>query len=176
MRKTAKGALAAILAAGATVVPFAGVAGAAEAAPQPSASYAGGAVVSNGEEAVVRVAYTCSATVSPANHLFVAVKQGPNVSPENSSSETTELTTFLSTNWNVDAGPNALNCDGKRHVQNVVLKAQPGFDGAPLANGPVLVQICVYDNVTGVDGYEPVGGFAASYTMERAVITHAPSR
>lgn len=174
MRKSLRNSLVAIAAVGGAIVPFAGTASA-DTVPQPSAAYAGGVVVSNGDTAVVRVAYTCTADVSPMNHLFVAVKQGPDVSPENSSSEATQLTTFLSTNWNSDSGPNALNCDGHRHVQQIVLEAQPGFSGVPLEKGAVLVQICVYDNVTGFDGFEPVGGFASSYTMERAVITHAPS-
>jgi hypothetical protein len=110
--------------------------------------------------------------VSPANHLFVAVKQGPDVSPENPSSGPT-MTSFLSTNWSSDQGPNALSCDGHRHVQQVVVKPQ-GY--GPLTDGPALVQICVYDNVTGMDGYEPVGGFAASYTMQRVVVSHAPAK
>ena len=176
MRGSLRSAVVAAAAAAAVAVPFAGTASADVPAPQPSAAYAGGAVVSNGDTAVVRVAYTCTSTVSPLNHLFVAVKQGPNVSPESSSSAAGDLTTFLSTNWSSDQGPNALTCDGKRHVQQIVLEPQPGFDGVALAKGDVLVQICLYDNVTGFNGEEPVGGFAPSYTMQRAVITHAPGR
>ena len=143
-------------------------------APQPSAAYPGGVVVARdgGNTATVRVAYTCTADVSPANHLFVAVKQGPNVSPTSASSDET-TTAFLSTNWNSDVAPNALTCDGRRHVQNIVLQPQPGTDYGPLTSGPALVQICVYDNVTGFDGFEPIGGFASSYTMERVVVTGA---
>jgi hypothetical protein len=176
MRGSLRSAVVAAAAAAAVAVPFAGTASADVPAPQPSAAYAGGAVVSNGETAVVRVAYTCTSTVSLMNHLFVAVKQGPNVSPDNSSSAAGDVTTFLSTNWSSDQGPNALTCDGKRHVQQIVLEPQPGF-GVALAKGDVLVQICLYDNVTGLnDDEEPVGGFAPSYTMQRAVITHAPGR
>jgi len=161
--------------ASAAMLPLAGVAFA-DGPPQPSAAYPGGVVVASdgGNSAVVRVAYTCTTAVSPANHLFVAVKQGPNVSPTNRSSDST-TTAFLSTNWNSDSGPNALNCDGGRHVQQIVVEPQPGTAYGPLTNGPALIQICVYDNVTGFNGDEPVGGFAASYTMQRVVVSHAPA-
>jgi hypothetical protein len=40
------------------------------------------------------------------------------------------------------------------------------------------VQICLYDNLVITDpASEPSGGgFAASYTMEKVVVTHAPSK
>jgi hypothetical protein len=152
---------------------LAGVANAASTPSQPTAAYAGGAVVSNGTTATVRVVYTCTSSAPHDNHLFVAVKQGPDISPSTPSSSST-TTAFLSTNWSVDAGPNALVCDGKRHLQKVELQQQ-GY--GPLTTGPALVQICVYDNVTGFsDNGEPIGGFAASYTMEKVVVTHAPSK
>lgn len=159
--------------AGAAMLPFAGTAFA-DGVPDPSAAYQGGVVVASdgGNQAVVRVAYTCTAEASPLNHLFVAVKQGPDVSPSNPSSSPT-MTAFLSTNWSVDSGPNALNCDGHRHVQQIVVQPQ-GY--GPLTDGPALVQICVYDNVTGFSNGEPVGGFAASYTMEPVVVSHGPGR
>jgi hypothetical protein len=169
--RTAGGAL---LAAGAMVISAAGAASA-DGAPPPSASYAGGAVVATGYAAVVRIAYTCTSVVSGGNHLFVALKQGPEVTPENFSSETTNLTSFLSTNWSSDSGPNQLTCDGKRHLQKVVLEQQPGFDGAPLQDGPVAVQVCVFDNITGSDGHVPVGGYAGGVTMQYVVVTGPPS-
>jgi hypothetical protein len=160
------------MAAGAALVTSSGVAGAATTPPQPTVAYLGGAVVSNGTTATVRLAYTCSSEASPLNHLFVAVKQGPGISPSTPSSGPT-TTAFLSTNWSSDAGPNALTCDGRRHVQKVVLQQQ-GY--GPLVTGSALVQICLYDNVTDFSSEEPDGGFDASYTMERVVVTHAPSR
>lgn len=168
--RTAAGSL---LAAGATVLSIAGTASA-DGAPPPSASYAGGVVVSNGDTAVVRVAYTCTADITPGNHLFVALKQGPDVTPENFSSSTAQLTSFFSTNWSTDSGPNQLTCDGERHVQNIVLKPQPGFPGGAVTGGPAAVQICVFDNITGYDGHEPIGGYAGGVTMQRVVINHAP--
>lgn len=141
-------------------------------APQPTTAYMGGVVVTNGTTATVHISYTCTSVVSARNHLFVAVKQGPDVSPQNSSSETAHITSFLSTNWNSDARPNALTCDGKRHEQKIVVKPQPGFDSGPLLTGTALVQICVFDNITGADeNGDPIGGFAPSYTMRHVVNT-----
>src|SRR3954447_24040300 len=41
--------------------------------PQPTAAYQGGAVVSNGKTATVRVAYTCTTSAAaPFSHLYVA--------------------------------------------------------------------------------------------------------
>ena len=136
----------------------------------PTASFAG--VLTGGPGAVnVLINYSCSADVSPLNHLFVAVKQGPEVNNTDHTSSQ-YANTFYSTNWKSDSGPNALICDGAQHTQNIVLKPQPAdFGWTPivprLSAGPALVQICVYDNVTGfTDQGEPIGGFAPSYTME----------
>jgi hypothetical protein len=178
MRRTVRNALVAAASAAAALGPFIAAANAETTAPQPTAAYAGGAVVSNGTTATVRVVYTCTTTsAAPFSHLFVAVKQGPGVSPENPSSESGDVKAFLSTNWLSDQGPNALVCDGKRHLQKIELQQQPGFDGQPLTTGPALVQICVFDNIVSLDpNTEPTGGFASSYTMEKVVVTHAPSK
>jgi hypothetical protein len=176
MRRTVRNALVVAASAAAALGPFVAAADAQTTAPEPTAAYAGGALVSNGTTATVRIVYTCTTQVTLANHLFVAVKQGPGVSPQNPSSSPT-MTAFLSTNWRSDQGSNALVCDGKRHLQKIELQQQPRFTGGPLATGPALVQICVYDNITGAsENGEPVGGFASSYTMEKVVVTHAPSK
>jgi hypothetical protein len=160
------------LAAGAAMVTMAVGLGSAPAladTPQPSASY-GGSLVAGPGATVVTINYTCSSSASPINHLFVAVKQGPDVNAsDHTSSQFAE--TFYSTNWKSDSGPNALNCDGVAHTQDIVLKPQPGFvPSVPrLHSGQALVQICVFDNVTQFsDDGEPLdGGFAPSYTMEQ---------
>jgi hypothetical protein len=141
----------------------------AAAAAQPSIAFTGGVVVAKGDVASLRITYTCTSTDTPANHLFVAVKQGEGVSPEHSSSEdpAAQIDSFYSTNWSADEGPNALRCDGKRHVQTVVLTPQ-GTE-TPLQSGTALVQLCIYDNITGFDGFEPIGGANRSYTMQRVV-------
>jgi hypothetical protein len=136
--------------------------------PQPAAAFAGH-LVSGPGATTVSVTYTCSSTESPIAHLFVAVKQGPNVDLDHTSSPSAD--TFYSTNWKSDAGPNALNCDGVEHTQTIVLKPQPGFEATVprLHSGAALVQICVFDNVTQFsDEGEPLdGGFAPSYTMQQ---------
>ena len=173
MRRTVRNAFVVAASAAAALGPFVAAANAETSAPKPTAAYAGGAVVSNGTTATVRIVYTCTTQVSGMNHLFVAVKQGPDVSPKTSSSSPT-MTAFLSTNGSPDEGPNKLVCDGKRHLQKVEL-TQQAF-GA-LTTGPALVQICVYDNVTGFsETGEPIGGSDASYTMEKVVVTQAPSK
>jgi len=135
--------------------------------PAPSAAFAGHLVAGPGA-ATVKIRYTCTATASPVSHLFVAVKQGPDVNTTDHSSSA-YADTFYSTNWKSDAGPNALRCDGVEHVQTIVLKPQPGFTPKVrrLHAGPALVQVCVYDNVTGFDEHgEPIGGSATPYTMQ----------
>ena len=160
------------LAAGAAVIITAvgwGSAPAMADTPQPSASY-GGRLVAGPGATVVAIDYTCSSAASPLHHLFVAVKQGPDVNATDHTSSPFAQT-FYSTNWKSDSGPNALNCDGRAHRQEIVLKPQPGFvPSVPrLHSGPALVQICVFDNVTQFsDQGEPLdGGFAGSYTMEQ---------
>src|SRR5207248_8979308 len=127
-------------------------------------------VVTNGTNATLHISYRCTSTPPPMSHLFAAVKQGDGVSPEHSSSEdpAVHLTSFLSTNWSVDSGPNAVLCDGKTHHQVITLKDQVGeepgqtFGSAPVKTGPVLVQLCLFDSN---------GTLGASYTMQRAVAT-----
>lgn len=136
---------------------------------QPTAAFAGHLVAGPGAT-TVGLTYTCNNTTDGAiSHLYIGVKQGPNVNTgEGSTSASAD--TFYSTNWKSDSGPNALNCDGLQHTQTVVLKPQPGFEATVprLHSGPALVQICVYDNVTEFGDEGPLdGGFAASYTMEQ---------
>lgn len=133
-------------------------------APQPTAAFVGG-LVAKGDTAHLQLRYTCTSTVSPGTHLYAAVKQGPTVSPQNTSSTSGGVDSYHSTNGQSDSGANALRCDGKQHTQRLVLRSETGF--STLTTGTVLVQLCVYDNITGVDGFEPVGGFAFDYSMQR---------
>ncbi|TXL61360.1 hypothetical protein [Aeromicrobium terrae] len=136
-------------------------------APQPTAQVAGHLVAGPGA-ANVKVTYSCSSSPGSVSHLYVGVKQGPQVNATNHTSSQW-ANTFYSTNWKSDAGPNALVCDGKTHTQNIILKKQPGFPAAVpnLHKGTVLVQLCVYDNVTAFSEQgEPLdGGFAFDYSM-----------
>lgn len=114
--------------------------------------------------------YRCIGTVE-TDHLYVAVKEGPSISPSNTSSA--GATSYFSTNWSVDQGPNMLKCDGKKHVMQVVLKADgiptgpppnadsppPTRQSPPLARGTALLQICVFDNT----------GLTMNYSMRKVV-------
>jgi hypothetical protein len=102
--------------------------------------------------------YTCSSPTT-TGHLYVAVKQGPGISPENTSSS--DAVSYSSTNWHVDQGTNALVCDGRKHVLHAVLEPDPFFpaDAPTLSPGPALVQICVIDAT----------GLSMNYSMKPVV-------
>jgi hypothetical protein len=114
--------------------------------------------------------YRCIGTAE-TDHLYVAVKQGPSISPANTSSA--GATSYFSTNWNSDKGSNALKCDGKKHVMHVALRADgiptgpppneqsppPTRPSPPLARGTALLQICVFDNT----------GLTMNYSMRKVV-------
>ena len=112
---------------------------------------------SNGAASVL-FHYTCSAE-SGTGHLYIAVKQGPTISPENTSSS--GATSYSSTNWMVDEGANALKCDGAKHVMQASLKRDPYFpSSAPaLSKGPALLQICLFDDT----------GLSMDYSMKPVV-------
>ena len=120
-------------------------------------------VVATAQNAVVQFHYVCSG--GNQNHLFVAVKQGPEVNTtDHSSSDFAD--TFYSTNWSVDQGPNALVCDGKRHLMRAQLTPDAYFaaanpDAPALSSGPAFVQICLFD----------VTGLTTNYTMKRVIAT-----
>lgn len=140
--------------------------------PQPSVAFAGHLVAGPGA-VTVSISYTCDSSVSPINHLFAAVKQGPQIDASTHTSSEFAVS-FYSTNWKSDSGPNALTCDGQSHTQTVVLKKQPVAFWPPSATqppvhaGPALVQLCLFDNLTGPpDNPNTTGGFAPSYTMEQ---------
>jgi hypothetical protein len=114
--------------------------------------------------------YSCIGTAM-TDHLYVAVKEGPSISPDNTSSA--GATSYFSTYWNSDKGPNALKCDGKKHVMHVALRADriptgpppapnlppPTRPSPPLARGTALLQICVFDNT----------GLTMNYSMRKVV-------
>lgn len=134
---------------------------------QPATAYAGHLVAGPGAT-TVKIRYTCLTEPGKFSHLYVGVKQGPNVNTEEgSTSESAD--TFYSTNWKSDSGVNALNCDGVEHVQTIVLKPQPGFEPKVprFHSGTALVQICVFDNVSEFGEHGPVdGGFGFDYSMQ----------
>ena len=161
----------ALLLAGATSVALAGFGGTASAAPatyaEPTVDSISATVLAspaNGGFALVRARYTCSGG-DEGTHLYIAVKQGPDVSPENASSSPT-TTAYYSTNYNTDGPALSLHCDGATHTQTFRLTNDPYWwnsAAAPLlTSGPALVQFCLFDS-TSAEGSE--SGFAFAYEM-----------
>jgi hypothetical protein len=162
----------AILLAATTALSVVGLGGTASAAPstydQPIVSSVSGTVLAsfaNGGFALVQARYRCYGG-DVGTHLFIAVKQGPDVTPENpSSSETT--TAFYSTNWNTDGPSLTVHCDGASHTGTFRVRNDPyWWDTAAspaLVDGAALVQFCLFDSKATED---LSSGFAANYEMK----------
>jgi hypothetical protein len=120
--------------------------------------------------AVVRASYTCYGGSSA--HLYIGVKQGPQINAtDHTSSQYAD--TFFSTNWNSDGPGLTLTCDGKQHTQGFVVQPDPYWagaaDAAPLHAGQVFVQFCVFDFTnSGEEGDE--NGFGFDYSMKKVVL------
>ena len=128
------------------------------------------AVAANGS-AVVHADYQCAGG-NAHTHLFIAVKQGPQV---NATTHTGSqwAKTFYSTNYNSDGPGLRLNCDGRAHNKRFVLKPDPywanaGNNPPALHAGRAFVQFCLFDSTnSGADG--DLTGFAFNYTMKKVV-------
>lgn len=120
--------------------------------------------------ATVRATYTCSG--GDGGHLYIGVKQGPEINAtDHTSSQYAE--TFYSTNYNSDGPGLTLTCDGKSHTQAFELRADPYFgaghpDAPALASGQAFVQFCVFDATSDFDEENPTG-FAFDYSMKKVV-------
>jgi hypothetical protein len=165
-----------VLALGAVVVLAAG----AQALPAAAASKTGYAdpvvskvmpivKVSSDGTARVMAHYTCYG--GPGGHLYIGVKQGPQINATtHTSSEFAD--TFYSTNYNSDGPGLTLTCDGKAHTQKFVVAPDPYFafahPNAPkLKTGPVFVQFCIFDATSNFAEEDPTG-FGFDYSMKRA--------
>ncbi|MDT4913303.1 MAG: hypothetical protein QOC66_2431 [Pseudonocardiales bacterium] len=164
--------IAAVLAAGGLVA----IATTSASAVAPSSSYRPPVVekvmpvvhaLSNSDSAVIHVKYHCSGG-NVGTHLFLAVKQGPQVDPgEHSSSQFAQ--TYYSSNYNSDGPGLSLNCDGRSHNVKFVVKPDAYFWNAenapPLKAGKAFVQVCLFDST----GSEETG-FALDYSMKKVVV------
>jgi hypothetical protein len=121
--------------------------------------------------ATVHVQYTCWGG-SAGTHVYIGVKQGPEVNAtDHTSSQFAE--TFYSTNWNSDAGVNALTCDGTRQNQFFEVQPDPFFamakpDAPLLSRGRAFVQVCIFDS-TNTGEMDP-NGFVFDYSMRKVVV------
>jgi hypothetical protein len=120
--------------------------------------------------AVVHADYQCAGG-SANTHLFIAVKQGPQVNTTTHS--TSEFAkTFYSTNYNSDGPGLRLICDGRAHNRRFVLKPDPFWPNAgnnppALHAGRAFVQFCMFDSTN--TGENDPNGFAFNYTMKKVV-------
>jgi hypothetical protein len=117
--------------------------------------------------AVVHAQYTCWGG-NVGTHLFIGLKQGPDVNATtNTSSEFAD--TFFSTNWNSDGPGLSLNCTGHKQNQQFVLYDDPYWahsgDAPGFHNGTALVQFCLFDS-TG----DEENGAVFHYTMQKIVL------
>jgi hypothetical protein len=139
---------------------------------QPVVNWVQPTVVVRGDgTAVVHVQYTCYGG-NAGTHVFIGVKQGPDVNATDHTSSQ-YANTFWSTNWNPDSGVNALVCNGTRHNQLFVLEPDPYFafghpDAPALGNGQAFVQVCIFDS-TNTGEMDP-NGFGFDYSMRKVVV------
>ena len=94
-------------------------------------------------------------------HLWVSVKQGPNLSePDHTSSSDAEA--WYDTNWNFEQDPAGLtvDCDGHWHVTRYTLKQVFGT----LHDGPAFVQFCLFDNTSTDENFPQ--GFVFDYSWK----------
>jgi hypothetical protein len=120
--------------------------------------------------AVVHAKYRCSGG-NVGTHLFIGVKQGPDVNATDHTSSDF-ANTFYSTNWNSDGPGLSLNCDGVSHNTSFVVKPDPYFaslhaDAPALTTGKAFVQFCLFDSTATEDPNSP--GFAFDYSMKKVV-------
>ena len=120
--------------------------------------------------ASVHVHYTCSGG-NAGTHLFIGVKQGPEVNATDHTSSAFAQT-FYSTNWNSDGPGLSLTCNGRQQNATFVVKPDPFFWNA--ANAPLLsagtafIQVCVFDS-TNTGEMDP-NGFAFDYSMRKVAL------
>jgi hypothetical protein len=96
----------------------------------------------SGDEAYILGKYRCWGG-REGTHLWVSVKQGPNVSePDHTSSSDADA--WFDTNWNFENSEAGLtvDCDGHWHVTRYTLKREFG----DLTDGTAFVQFCLFDS------------------------------
>lgn len=127
-------------------------------------------VLADSGSAVVHGKYQCSGG-NEGTHLFIGVKQGPEVNAtDHTSSQYAQ--TFYSTNYNADGPGLSLICDGRDHNVSFVVKPDPFWAHAddsppPLTTGTAFVQFCLFDSTATEDLQR---GFAFDYSMRKVVV------
>lgn len=117
-------------------------------------------VAPDGSAAYIDGKYRCYGGEA-GTHLWVSVKQGPNLDDEHTSSGDADA--WYDTNWMFsESDPDGLNvdCDGHWHVTRYTLKPEFG----ELHDGIAYVQFCLFDS-TGNEENFPTG-FAFDYSWK----------
>jgi len=166
-----------LAAAAAAVAVSAAGAGTASASP-PAGSYQAPVVewvspvvhaLAASNSAVVHAKYQCSGG-NAHTHLFIGVKQGPQVNAT-THTESKYADTFYSTNYNADGPGLSLNCDGRDHNVSFLVRDDPFWaksgDAPPLHSGTAFVQFCIFDSTN--TGDDDPNGFAFDYSMHKVV-------
>lgn len=162
---------ASLLAAFALVAAFAGTAAAAKpssAYAPPTVQWVQPTVIAHPDRtATVHVHYTCSGG-NVGTHLFIGVKQGPDVNATDHTSSQF-ANTFYSTNWNSDGPGLSLNCNATMQNARFVVKPDPFFAKAAtaplLSAGTAFVQVCIFDSTN--QGPTDPNGFVLDYSMRK---------
>jgi hypothetical protein len=119
--------------------------------------------------ATVHVHYTCFGG-NAHTHLFIGVKQGPEVNATDHTSSQF-ANTFYSTNWNSDGPGLSLNCNGRQQNALFLVKPDPYFwnaaDAPLLSRGTAFVQVCIFDSTN--TGETDPNGFGFDYSMRQVV-------
>lgn len=128
----------------------------------PAVAWTGANVIvsPSGDEAYVLGKYRCYGGTE-GTHLWVSVKQGPNLSePDHTSSADADA--WFDTNWNFENSEAGLtvDCDGHWHVTRYTLKRVFG----DLHDGTVFVQFCLFDNTGNEENFPQ--GFAFDYSWK----------
>lgn len=162
---------AAALVAGSMLGTATGTATAAE-APGPTVQWVNGNVIVSATDhdvATVTGKYRCFGGNDDQTHLWVSVKQGPQVNTTDHSSSSW-ADSWYDTNWNSDPVTHAplttLVCDGTWQVTRATVKRVasvpwvPGRTWGQLQDGSALIQFCAFDS----SGSEETGS-ASVYQM-----------
>jgi hypothetical protein len=127
-------------------------------------------VLAHGGTAVVHAHYTCFGG-NIGTHLFIAVKQGPEVNATGHTASDFAVT-FYSTNWKSDGPGLRLRCNGVAQNAKFVLRPDPywanaGNNPPRLAAGRAFIQFCLFDSTSSEDNLDH--GFAFHYSMGKVV-------
>lgn len=121
--------------------------------------------------ATVTGKYRCFGGENEKTHLWVSVKQGPQIDPDKDQTSSSFARSWYDTNWNADEVTGEpltrLDCNGKWQVYRATVKKSTWGDFEQLQNGPAWIQFCAFDSRASADpepGDEMPVGFGNHYS------------